>query len=346
MVPCPLQDRPVKLSRRTAQIWNWLPAFRAVAEVEHLPTASREVNLSPSALSRSVRLLEEDLGVELFAREGRQLELTTAGKRLLGATRSAMRAVESALDQILSSESEGAVHVAAPGPYTSLFVLPALRKLRESYPEIVAHVRSAVPALAEHQLVDGGLDIFITDVPLTRSDLRVTKLTDLAYSVYASDMHPLANKLDVTVDDLLQFPFVGPPDGVADHWPPHLLRRIAMVVEQLHVAVQVCAMDGMLAVIPDVVARDFRGDGGIVRLPVDVVPSRPLYAVSRKAAAEPKRIDLVLRALAQTVEDVRRGPCRSSLPPPRSTIRPPAYLEGSLVPPKPPPMPKGFAEEG
>ncbi len=335
----------MKLSRRTAQVWNWLPAFRAVAEVEHLPTASREVNLSPSALSRSVRLLEEDLGVELFAREGRQLELTTAGKRLLAATRSSMRTVESALDQILSSESEGAVHVAAPGPYCTLFVLPALRKLREAYPEIVAHVRSTGPAQAEHQLVDGGLDIFLTDVPMSRADLRITKLADLAYSVYASDLHPLANRIDVTVDDLLQYPFVGPPDGLADHWPPHLPRKIGMVVEQLHVAVQVCALDGMLAVLPDVVAREFRGEGSLVRLPVDVVPARPLYAVSRKAAAEPKRIDLVIRAVTQTVEDVRRGTCRSTMPPPRSTIRPPAYLEGSLMPPRPPAMPKDLADD-
>ena len=97
--------------------------------------------------------------------------------------------------------------------------------------------------------------------------------------------------------------------------------------------------------LPDVVAREFRGEGALVRLPVDVVPARPLYAVSRKAAAEPKRIDLVIRAVTQTVEDVRRGTCRSTMPPPRSTIRPPAYLEGSLLPPRPPAMPKDLAEE-
>ncbi len=333
----------MKLSRRTAQVWNWLPAFRAVAEVEHLPTASKEVNLSASALSRAVKLLEEDLGVDLFAREGRQLELTTAGRRLLGATRSAMRAVESALDQILSSESAGSVHVSAPGPYTSLFVLPALRKLREQYPELLAHVRSTGPAQAEHLLVDGGLDIFVTDASINRSELKVTKLGELAYSVYAADFHPLAARIDLTVDDLLEYPFVGPPDGLPDHWPVHLPRKLGMVVEQLHVAVQVCSQDGLLAVLPDVVARDFRGDGLLVRLPVDVIPSQPLYAVSRTAAAEPKRIDLVLRAVAQTVEDVRRGTCRSTVPPARSTMRPPAY--GSMVPPRPPAMPLDLAEE-
>jgi DNA-binding transcriptional LysR family regulator len=340
------KGQPLKLTRRTAQVWNWLPAFRAVAEFEHLPTASKEVNLSASALSRSVKLLEDDLGIDLFAREGRQLELTTAGRRLLGATRSAMRTVEAALDQILSSESAGTVHVSAPGPYTSLFILPALRKLREQYPDLLAHVRSTAPAQAEHLLVDGGLDIFVTDSAISRTELRVTKLSELEYSVYASDFHPLTERLDLTVEDLLEFPFVGPPESISDHFPLHLPRKLGMVVEQLHVAVQVCAQDGLLAVLPDVVARDYRGEGSLVRLPIDVIPSQPLYAVSRKAAAEPKRIDLVLRAVAQTVEEVKRGIGRSTMPPARSTMRPPAYLEGSLIPPRPPAVPADLSATG
>lgn len=326
----------MKLHRRVVQVWNWLPTFRAVAEVEHLPTASREANLSPSALSRAVRLLEDDLGVELFARDGRHLELTTAGKRLLAATRSAMRAVESSLDQILSTESAGAVHLAAPGPYSSLFVLPALRRLRNEYPDIVPHVRSVRPAEVEPMLRDGGLDLAVTDVAEARSDLTVTKLGELGYSVYAGDGHPLAAKIEVTVDDLLQYPFVGPPDSLADHFPPHVPRKVAMVVDQLHVAMQACAVDGLLAALPDVVAADYRGEGILVRLPIDLIAPRPLYALSRRGAAEPRRIDLVLKALAQTVEDVRRGTVRSTLPPPRSTIRPPPYFEGALGAPRAP----------
>ena len=63
----------MKLAQRVSQVWNWLPAFRAVAESEHLPTASKEANLSASALSRAVKLLEDDLGVSLFVREGLNL---------------------------------------------------------------------------------------------------------------------------------------------------------------------------------------------------------------------------------------------------------------------------------
>jgi len=332
-----VRSREVKLTRRATQIWNWLPAFRAVAEAEHLPTASKEVNLSPSALSRSVKLLEEDLGVDLFVREGRALELTEAGRRLLGASRSAMRAVESALDQVLSSEGAGDVHIAAPGPYSSVFVLPALRRLRAAFPELVAHLSSASAARGERMLAEGALDIAVVDRVEDPAKVRVTKLGELSYSIYAGADHPLTGQLEVTTEDVLAHPFVGAPDHLVDHWPPHLQRRLGMVVEQLHVAVQACAVDGMLAVLPDVVAAAYLGEGVLLRLPVDLIPPQPLYAISRRAAAEPKRINLVLTAIVQTFEDIKRGTTRrSTVPPARSTVRPPPMLDRSFGSPRAP----------
>lgn len=335
----------VKLSQRATQVWNWLPAFRAVAESEHLPTASKEVHLSPSALSRAVRLLEDDLGVELFVREGRQLELTEAGRRLLGASRSAMRAVEGALDQILSSEGAGDVRIAAPGPYCSVFVLPALRRLRETFPDLVPHLKSASESAIERMLSEGGIDIAIVDGVTwaakdtqgkgdSRADIRVTKLGEIGYSVYSGLDHPLTAQLEVTLEDVLSHPFVGPPEHLVDHWPLDLPRRLGMVVEQVHVAAHCCAIDGMLAVLPDFVANTYRGEGELVRLPVDVVKPQPLYAVSRRAATEPKRINLVLTALGQAFEDVKRGGGvrRSTMPPPRSTLRPPANFGAPRAP--------------
>ena len=73
--------------RRLFRVWNWLPAFRAVAETEHLPTASTVLNVTPSALSRSIKHLEEELGQQLFLRVGRRLELSPAGHELLRALR-------------------------------------------------------------------------------------------------------------------------------------------------------------------------------------------------------------------------------------------------------------------
>ena len=48
--------------QRLHRFWSWLPAFSAVAETQHLPSAALKLHVSPSALSRTIRLLEDDLG--------------------------------------------------------------------------------------------------------------------------------------------------------------------------------------------------------------------------------------------------------------------------------------------
>src|SRR5262245_9460417 len=94
--------------RRVADVWNWLPAFRAVAEHESIHAAAAALCLSPSALSRTVRLLEDALGVRLFERLGNRLKLTSIGEQLLSIARDAMRRVDDGLsgtDELLTGQA-------------------------------------------------------------------------------------------------------------------------------------------------------------------------------------------------------------------------------------------------
>ena len=75
----------MKADKKLGDVWPWLPVFRVVAETEHLPTAAARLHVSPSALSRTIRLVEEALGEELFVRSARRIVLNSAGQRLLAA---------------------------------------------------------------------------------------------------------------------------------------------------------------------------------------------------------------------------------------------------------------------
>src|SRR5271165_5199043 len=97
-------------------IWNWLPAFQAVAEAEHLPTASARLRLTPSALSRTITMLEDRVGRKLFARQGRALALNAHGRRLLSGMTSATSSLSAGLAALASGELEGPVYACACGP--------------------------------------------------------------------------------------------------------------------------------------------------------------------------------------------------------------------------------------
>ena len=83
-------------ARRVASLWNWLPAFRVVAEYEGIQKAAVVLHVSPSSLSRTIKLIEDVIGTPLFVRASTGLTLTAFGVELLKRTREAMRRVDDA----------------------------------------------------------------------------------------------------------------------------------------------------------------------------------------------------------------------------------------------------------
>nr|MBA3454712.1 LysR family transcriptional regulator [Deltaproteobacteria bacterium] len=111
--------------QRIRNVWPWLPAFRAVAETEHLPTAAHELGIVPSALSRTVKLLEDELGISLFDRTGKALVLNEAGRTLLAAVRTAMRLLDEAVAAATSDQPRGTVTAMACGDLADAILVPA-----------------------------------------------------------------------------------------------------------------------------------------------------------------------------------------------------------------------------
>src|SRR5579871_848755 len=100
------------IQQRVNALWNWLPAFRAVAEREHVQGAARDLHVTASSLSRAIRLVEDSVGKELFARVGRNLRLTEDGHELLAAVRDAMRRIDDGIARVTASEFTGSLRVA------------------------------------------------------------------------------------------------------------------------------------------------------------------------------------------------------------------------------------------
>lgn len=288
--------------RRIAAFWSWLPAFRAVAETQHLPTASEQLLVTAPALSRSIHQLERELGQELFLRSGRRLVLNDAGERFLAAVRDAMRLVHEGMLAIRDEQLSGALHIASAGLATS-FLVDALHELLDQHRDLVPHVSAAAPDRVAGQLLRGEIDAAFLSLPLRHPGLCTEHLGRATSGVYCGRDHPLHGVATASLEQLVAHPFVAPgplPDGQThEGWPADIPRNIAMFADRMQLGAEICSHGRLLAVLPDGVARQW-GDR-LFRLPIDLVTPTELFAMTRPELMQGTRAKAIVDAVRKRI---------------------------------------------
>jgi len=296
---------------RIAEYWNWLPAFRAVAETQHLPTAARVLGVSASSLSRTIRLLERALGEELFLREGRQLQLSSRGRRFLSAVRDAMRRVDDGQAALDGTDLRGEIHFAVAGPYSATLA-PALERLAVEQPALRPFSHAYAPDQVVSRLLRGDLDFVITPNPVRDERLAVEAYAEVGSSVYCGPTHSLASSSELTLECIRGHAFVAPvfaeSGAHADGWPTGVERSVTANVQQLTVAFELCRSGSSLAVFPDILVRSHLDGYGLRRLQIDVIPPTTVYSVRRRPIGNHRDVDTVLEVIRSTWADIADAP--------------------------------------
>lgn len=140
-----------------------LEYFCKVAEAGSFSRAALAVGINQSALSRHVRNLEEELGVQLFYRNGRGVILTEVGSRLFGRASRALEEIAEARDEALNSRTHPAISVTIglPPSVGRILVVPTTRQLREMFPNIKLHFIEGLTNTLIEWLDAGRLDVAI-----------------------------------------------------------------------------------------------------------------------------------------------------------------------------------------
>ena len=119
-----------------------LAAFAVVADERSFTRAAVRLGVSTSAVSHSIRALEERLGVRLLARTTRTVAPTDAGERLLAQLRPALDEIEAALTEVgqLREVPAGTIRLIAPSVAIAMTVSPKLAKFTRDYPDVVLDI--------------------------------------------------------------------------------------------------------------------------------------------------------------------------------------------------------------
>jgi LysR family transcriptional regulator, transcriptional activator of the cysJI operon len=197
--------------KRITSVQNNLDIFAVVVEHESLNKASRVLNLSQPALSRKIMHLEEEMGVALFERRGKRLELTRAGRICYDYAlrmREMTAEFETRLRPFISPEMPSSITIGA-----------SLTTLQSSLPEIISlfnkdHPETDIQAITgkTHEIVDlvrenkadFGLVASIIDHPRLKS----YPLFDDHLSLVLPAGHPYLSRTDLTMKDLHQLPMI------------------------------------------------------------------------------------------------------------------------------------------
>ena len=133
-----------------------LRAFEAVARHLNFRAASEEMALTQSAVSRQIQALEDDVGVLLFLRHTRAVELTGAGAQLLRAVLPALERMDSAVRLIRQSAGRKSVAISTWASFASMWLIPRLEAFQRQHPEIDIRIDAT----------DTPVDLDTTDVDL------------------------------------------------------------------------------------------------------------------------------------------------------------------------------------
>jgi LysR family glycine cleavage system transcriptional activator len=125
---------------------NALAAFEAAARHLSLTKAAEELNVTPGAISRQVRTLEEELGSPLFLRRHRAVELTREGETMAGSLRDGFERISSTFRQIRSHGGQTNVAIGSTMAMAHLWLMPRMGAFWNQHPDIVVdHVISDHP---------------------------------------------------------------------------------------------------------------------------------------------------------------------------------------------------------
>ena len=180
----------------------------AIARTGRRRSAAMDLGVDHTTVSRRVRALEKSLGVRLLQRSADGWELTDIGRSISEKARVIEDAIREAADLALGTSENslrGTIRVTAPDGFGSLFVAPALAKLRMRHPHLVVELVTDTRQLNLYQL---GFDIAVAVGTPVTSRLVSERVCQYSLGLYGSDAYFLEHGMPASLDELTAHPLV------------------------------------------------------------------------------------------------------------------------------------------
>lgn len=188
-----------------------------MAEHGAIRAASRELNVASSAVNRQILWLEDSLGLPLFERVGRRLQLSPAGEILLRHVTHVLRDFEETASEIdaLKGLKRGIVRIASVESVATELLTDLAASFGEAYPDIQLKITVTHANKIARLVTDSEVDIGFTFDPPEDETLCIGYQRDFEIGAVVKKGHPLADLPTCSFDDCIEYPIILPAKGLS-----------------------------------------------------------------------------------------------------------------------------------
>ena len=193
-----------------------LQQLRYIWEVAHhdlnVSATAQSLYTSQPGISKQIRLLEDELGVEVFARSGKHLtRVTPAGETIIKVAGEILRKVEGIkqIAQEFSNERKGDLAIATTHTQARYALPNVIRSFMQEYPDVSLHMHQGTPMQISEMASDGTVDFAIATEALDHfSDLIMMPCYKWNRCIIVPKNHPLVQCSELTLEELVKFPLI------------------------------------------------------------------------------------------------------------------------------------------
>ncbi|WP_327351160.1 LysR family transcriptional regulator [Streptomyces sp. NBC_01304] len=187
----------------------------AVAETRNFTRAAGQCFVAQSALSHQIANLERELGVKLFARTSRRVELTPAGEAFLVGARQCLEAAERAVADAAAAVGEvrGRLAIGTIPTVTAVDITEVLQRFRELHPQVRVSLHVGASDVMAAEVAAGDLDVAFLGLPAGNEPQGVAarELARERLMAVVPPTHELADRKKVSLRQLADSPFADFP---------------------------------------------------------------------------------------------------------------------------------------
>lgn len=193
-----------------------LQQLRYIWEVAHhdlnVSATAQSLFTSQPGISKQIRLLEDELGIEVFARSGKHLtRITPGGETIIREAGEILRRVEGIkkIAQEFSNQKKGELSIATTHTQARYALPPIIQGFIEAYPDVSLHMHQGTPMQISEMAANGAVDFAIaTEAMELFSDLIMMPCYRWNRSIIVPKNHPLVDSGELTLKRLAEYPLV------------------------------------------------------------------------------------------------------------------------------------------